>query len=77
LAFAQAGADVMITARTQKDVDATAEECRKYEGKVGSYAADGTILSDLESLVKQVSPLPMLTQTEHQLGPVDILVCNA
>jgi NAD(P)-dependent dehydrogenase (short-subunit alcohol dehydrogenase family) len=54
LAFAKAGANVMITARTQKDVDKTAQECRQLGVKVGSFAANGTILSDLENLVKQV-----------------------
>jgi hypothetical protein len=44
----------MITARTQKDVDETAEECRQLGVKVGSFAANGIILSDLENLVKQV-----------------------
>jgi short-subunit dehydrogenase len=55
--FAQAGAKVMIPARTQNDVYATAEEYRKFGNKVDSCAADGMKLSDLKNLVKQVSLL--------------------
>jgi short-subunit dehydrogenase len=54
LAFAQAGANVMITARTEKDVSQTAEECKKFGNKVGKCVADGMKLSDLENLVKEV-----------------------
>jgi hypothetical protein len=49
----------MITARTEKDVNETAEECKNFGNKVGKCVADGMKLSDLENLVKEVPPLPL------------------
>jgi len=79
LAFAQAGAKVMITARTENDINHTAEERKKLGNKVGTRLADGMKLSDLEKLVTEGPPTPTCDkqETEKQLGPVDILMCNA
>lgn len=54
-AFAQAGTNVMTTARTEKDVNQTAEERTKFGNKVGICVADGMKPSDLETLVKEVT----------------------
>jgi len=45
----------MITARIEKDVNQTAEECKKFGNKVGTCVADGMKLSDIENLVKEVA----------------------
>ena len=54
----------MITARTEKDVNQTAEECKKFGNRVGKCVADGMKLSDLENLVKEVTPLPARLTTD-------------
>lgn len=59
-----------ITARNVAEVEATAREIQKEfsEVKVLSAPADGCKTADLEALVKRVNA---------ELGPIDLLVCNA
>jgi NAD(P)-dependent dehydrogenase (short-subunit alcohol dehydrogenase family) len=66
--LAQEGVSVVITARTQQELDQTAEEIRTNNGRVLALAADVT---DYDQLLQ-------LKQTVHeQLGKLDIAVINA
>jgi NAD(P)-dependent dehydrogenase (short-subunit alcohol dehydrogenase family) len=63
--LAQAGASVVITSRTQVEVESAAAEVANATGRsVTGYVADVTDAASLAALAEQV-------------GDVDILVCNA
>lgn len=68
LCFAEAGANVVVAARTQSTIDAVAEECRKFGVKSIAVATDITRPQDLDRLVS--------TTVEH-FGGIDILINNA
>jgi len=69
-AMAEAGARVAISSRKQEACEEVAQAiCRKHgEGRAIAIAAS---ISDKEALAHLVA------ETERQLGPIDILVCNA
>ncbi len=68
-ALARAGANVMVSSRKQDACDAAAAAIDKDgPGKVAAQAANVGDRQALEALVEQ---------TRQELGPVDILVCNA
>ncbi|KAL1888557.1 hypothetical protein Sste5346_009514 [Sporothrix stenoceras] len=72
LALAQAGANVVVTGRTPKEVDATTKEINALEGTHGTaYGIVANVLdrTDLQRLVDE--SLGKLG------GAIDILVCNA
>jgi 7-alpha-hydroxysteroid dehydrogenase len=68
LAFAEAGADVVCAARTQADIEATAEGVRQRGGRAAAVVCDVTRTEDLEVLV---------ARTEEAMGRIDLLVNNA
>lgn len=69
-ALADAGARVVISSRGQAACDEVADaiNARLGGGRAIAVAADISVKDELKALVKE---------TEVQLGPVDILVCNA
>ena len=66
--LAQAGANVVIASRKIENLDATAKEFAGLPGRTVPMACHVGRKEDLEKLV---------TATEAQLGPVDILVNNS
>nr|RBR00318.1 hypothetical protein FVER53263_13807 [Fusarium verticillioides] len=70
IAMARAGASVCVTARTSSQVEETKAEIVRLglNGKVVGIVADVLKLKDQERLVHEF---------REQLGPVDVLVCNA
>lgn len=67
-ALAEAGARVVISSRTAEDCVRVAAEIRDAGGDAVAIAANISRDDELGKLVDQ---------TEAQLGPVDVLVCNA
>ncbi len=68
LGLAHSGASVAIASRTQKEVDAVAEEIQKSGGKALAVVSDLTVNEQLENLVNS---------TLKEFGKIDILVNNA
>jgi NAD(P)-dependent dehydrogenase (short-subunit alcohol dehydrogenase family) len=68
LAFAEAGADVVIAARSQRAIEAVAEEIRKRNGQALAIPTD---VSDPASVDL------MVLQTLRASGRIDILINNA
>lgn len=67
-AFAEAGADIVVAARTQSDLDETAQGVRERGRRALTVVADVTITEDLERLV---------AGTLDAFGRIDVLVNNA
>jgi NAD(P)-dependent dehydrogenase (short-subunit alcohol dehydrogenase family) len=68
-ALAQAGADVAVVSRTQRDCAAAAEEISRTTGRRAvPITGDVTIALDVERVA---------SEAEQALGPVDVLVNNA
>jgi NAD(P)-dependent dehydrogenase (short-subunit alcohol dehydrogenase family) len=68
LGLAKAGASVVVTSRTQKEIDAVVEEIKKSGGKALAMVTDLTVNDQLENLVQA---------TVKEFGKIDILVNNA
>ena len=68
LAFAKAGADVALVARTKDDLEAVADEIRAMGRNATAIPADVTDIEGLEDIVGQAV---------RSLGGLDILVNNA
>ena len=68
LGFAEAGADVVPTARTRADVEAVVDAVRERGAASFVAPVDVTDADDVEALFHR---------TERDLGPVDVLVNNA
>jgi NAD(P)-dependent dehydrogenase (short-subunit alcohol dehydrogenase family) len=68
LGLANSGASVAVTSRTQKEIDAVAEEIKKSGGKALAVVTDLTVHEQLENLVHT---------TLKEFGRIDILVNNA
>jgi NAD(P)-dependent dehydrogenase (short-subunit alcohol dehydrogenase family) len=67
LALAEAGADVIITGRTQETLDTAAEEIRALGRKVWTIKADMAVPEECEATCKHIVT---------ELGPIDILINN-
>ncbi|RMF86127.1 MAG: glucose 1-dehydrogenase [Nitrospinota bacterium] len=68
LALAEAGADVVVAARTRDQIEQTAAEIKKLGKRGVAIPADVTVWEQVQSLVDQVVSM---------LGRIDILVNNA
>jgi NAD(P)-dependent dehydrogenase (short-subunit alcohol dehydrogenase family) len=68
LAFAEAGADLVLTARTKEMLDVVAERCRAHGSKVTVAPGDVAVEDDVIRVVKAGI-------AEH--GKIDVLVNNA
>jgi 7-alpha-hydroxysteroid dehydrogenase len=68
LGLADAGADIVVAARTQSDLDSTASEVRARGRRAVTVITDVMVTADLERLVEV---------TVGELGKVDVLVNNA
>ncbi len=68
LGLAKAGASVVVTSRTQKEIEAVVEEIQKSGGKALAVVTDLTVNDQLENLVQA---------TVKEFGKIDILVNNA
>lgn len=67
-AFARAGADVGLIARSRNEVEAVADELREAGGRARAAVADVRDLNALQAAVAAI---------EDELGATDVLVCNA
>ncbi len=68
LAFSQAGANVVFSARTQKDCEANVEEAKKLEGRALAVCCDVTQDDQLQNLADK---------TLDAFGKIDIIINNA
>lgn len=69
LAFAAEGADVAVNTRANADeLEAVAAECRKAGGRALPVLADVADAAAVDAMV---------ARTHAELGPIDVLVCNA
>ncbi len=68
LTLAAAGADVIVSARSEAEIETAAEEIRTLGRRAAAIAADVTIERDCARLAERAV---------KELGPVDILVNNA
>src|SRR2546428_9009922 len=66
--FAKEGAAVFLTARTQRELSATAEEVSKTGGRAGFAAAD---------LTQEAGGAPLGAACREKFGSVDLSVNNA
>ena len=69
-AMAMQGAKVVISSRKQDACDAVAAEINEKHG-------EGTAIAVAASISDKAALEELVRQTEAQLGPLDILVCNA
>ena len=67
-ALSEAGARLMIAARTQSQLDATAEEIRSRGGTVATFAADVTDSAQVNALV---------AACVREYGRIDVMFANA
>ena len=68
LAFAEQGADIVVAARTETEIDATATAARKLGRQALAVPCDVTDAAQLDALVQR---------TLGELGRIDLLVNNA
>ena len=68
LGLARSGASVVVSSRTQKEIEAVAEEIKKFGGKAIAVVTDLTVNEQLENLVNL---------TMKEFGKIDILINNA
>jgi len=68
LAFAEAGADVVVAARTQSDVDELAKQIKAMGRKALAIRCDVAVEAQVEA---------MMGRTVKEFGKVDVLVNNA
>ena len=67
LGLAEAGASVVVTARTAEQLDETVRQIREKGGKAHAVAGDVTVAADVERVKRE---------TEAQFGPASILIHN-
>jgi len=66
--LAEAGASVMVTARTESEIEETAERIREGAGLARAFPADVSDWHEVRRLARE---------TEQTLGPADVVVVNA
>lgn len=66
--LAEAGASVMVTARTPSEIRETVKQIRQQGGSAQAFPAD---VSDWDAVIK------LAQETKRAFGPADILVANA
>ncbi|EXA33001.1 hypothetical protein FOVG_15807 [Fusarium oxysporum f. sp. pisi HDV247] len=70
LAMARAGANVCVMARTSSQVEETKAE-------IVSLGLDGKVIGIVANVLKLEDQERLVREFREQLGPVDVLVCNA
>lgn len=65
LAFAREGADVVVAARTQSEIEKVAKEIKKLGRKTAAIKTDATVNSQVQALVQEALKI---------LGKIDVLV---
>ena len=60
LALAEAGANLIIISRTQKDLDQVAKIVKKFKSKCKSYVCDITNYNDLKNIINKQSRIDIL-----------------
>ena len=68
LAFAEQGADVVVSARTESEIEATAERARRFGRRALALPCDVNDTTQLEALA---------ARTVAELGRIDLVVNNA
>src|SRR5689334_9358458 len=68
LAFAEQGADVVVSARTESEIEATAEHAQKFGRRAIALPCDVTDGGQLQALV---------ARTKREFGRIDLVVNNA
>ena len=66
--FAELGANLVLTSRNPQHLEATAEEIRRFGGRVLTIPCDVRHYDQVEAVMEQ---------TERELGSIDVLVNNA
>ena len=67
-AFAEAGADLILTARSADLLEGVAEQCRRHGAKVSVVAGDVSVEEDVDNVI---------TQGLADHGKIDVLINNA
>ena len=75
IALAEAGADLIIISRTQKDLDAVSKIIKKFKSKCISYVCDVTNYNQIKNIIakqKKIggSIINMSSQMGHVGGPI-------
>ncbi|KAL1873195.1 hypothetical protein Daus18300_004014 [Diaporthe australafricana] len=73
VALARAGANVCVTGRTASQVEATVTEIQSVEQRQSNVKVVGIVADILDRSDQE----RLLREFRSQLGPVDILICNA
>jgi NAD(P)-dependent dehydrogenase (short-subunit alcohol dehydrogenase family) len=68
ITLAQAGASVIVTARTASEIEETAAQIRQEGGSAQAFPAD---VSDWDAMVR------LAAETQRVFGPADVVVANA
>lgn len=76
IALAQAGANVCVTGRTANQVEATAAEIQSMGGGT-QLEVTGKVVGIVADVLDRKDQQRLLNEFRSQLGPVDILICNA
>lgn len=76
IALARAGANVCVTGRTANQVEATVAEIQSLGGSQQS-GDSGKVVGIIADILDRNDQKRLLREFRSQLGPVDILICNA
>ena len=60
IALAEAGADVIIISRTQKDLDSVAKIIKKFRSKCTSYVCDVTNYNQIKNIISKQKKIDIL-----------------
>lgn len=76
IALARAGANVCVTGRTANQVEATVAEIQSNDSSQQS-GSSGKVVGITADILDRNDQQRLLREFRSQLGPVDILICNA